>query len=832
MRKRVTPESAISFTKLSVALTCSWPVPSSASKSQLVLFNVLWCAAFTSSFALVLPLATAIYEHHADAIVLGKTVSLTAAVMQVLIKMVMCRLQQKQFQILYFDMETFCKNATNEERVVLQRYVDRYKYFHCVYISWCFLTTILVISGPLYSPETFPTNAIYPFSVEHQPLKSVIFLHQSFVGFQVSSGMAIDSQIALLLRYTAARFELLGSQLRNAKSDCELNACIEKHNQLLRYTKRIRRSIRFLILTTITTTSVAVIFGSLNLITKQPLPLKALYAIVVFSASVELFMYAWPADTLTHMSSKIAADAYNTKWFETHVGVQKKILCIILRSQKLEAIQVSAIVPKLSLPYYAQYLYKSLSYFTALRIMVENTSSIEALLSFKKNQQCNYLPARILKKHLDSPKLPIFTLIHAEVVSSKKQSQMEEDITSEKLQREPSCVKLCLSNRYVTLSRRLVMFRNATPEKAIAFVQLSVALTCCLPLPSTATKTQSFRFKALRFVVFLNAFMLLAPLVYSVHVHRSDPGNMFKAASLILAIFHVLTQTSFCIAQYHRFQRLIEEMQFCCVNADAFERRVFQRYVDKYSTFYGLSAMWFYATACIVIFATLFISDPFPTNAEYPFRVDFEPLRSIIFVHQAIVGFQCAAHICMNIFYALLLLFAAARFEIVMIELSAINDFLSLIKCIKRYQTVKRYAEDVVRAVRMTALVTVTLGGVACVFCGITIIGRQPLAVKVQLFSLAMTGQLEVFMCALAADHLIDMSDDVMQGAYESKWYVQPVGIQKCLTFVLSHQSSVVLSVKCVIPALSLNYYASFISNVFSLFTALRVVMLRDEEDN
>ncbi|CAL7939843.1 unnamed protein product [Xylocopa violacea] len=377
MRKRVTPESAISFTKLSVALTCSWPVSSSASKSQLFRFNVLWCAAFTSSIALLLPLFAAIYEYHADAVILGKTVCLTSAVMQVIIKMVMCRLQQKQFQILYCDMETFCKNASTEERIVLQRYVDKYKYFHCIYISWCFLTTVFVISGPFYLPQTFPTYAIYPFSVEQQPLKSFIFLHQSFVGFQVSSGMAIDSQIALLLRYTAARFELLGNQLRNAKSDRKLNACIEKHNQLLRYTKRIRRSIRFLILTTITTTSVAVIFGSLNLVTKQPLPLKALYAIVVFSASVELFMYAWPADNLMRMSTKIAVDAYNKAWFEAHVGIQKKILFIILRSQKLEAIQISAIVPKLSLPYYAKYLSKSLSYFTALRIMVENTSSIE-----------------------------------------------------------------------------------------------------------------------------------------------------------------------------------------------------------------------------------------------------------------------------------------------------------------------------------------------------------------------------------------------------------------------------------------------------------------------
>ena len=136
--------------------------------------------------------------------------------------------------MLYSEMENFCKQATNEEKIILQRYVDRYKYFHSFYILWSFLTTIFVICGPLYTVQTFPTHAIYPFSVRRHLYKGLIFFHQSLVGFQVSSGMAIDTQIALLLRYATARFEILGIQFNNAKSDGEFDACIEKHNELLR----------------------------------------------------------------------------------------------------------------------------------------------------------------------------------------------------------------------------------------------------------------------------------------------------------------------------------------------------------------------------------------------------------------------------------------------------------------------------------------------------------------------------------------------------------------------------------------------------------------------
>ncbi|CAL7939836.1 unnamed protein product [Xylocopa violacea] len=365
------------------------------------------------------------------------------------------------------------------------------------------------------------------------------------------------------------------------------------------------------------------------------------------------------------------------------------------------------------------------------------------------------------------------------------------------------------------------MFRNVTAEKAIAFTQFCVALTFCWPLPSMATKRQVFRFKILRFILFLNALMLLLPLLYAMHVHRGDAGNMGKAGLLTLGVMLVLSQTSLSIVEYERFQR-----------ASSRERQVFQRYIDKYSTFYGVSAVWFYATASMVILGTLFLSDPLPTNAEYPFAVNFEPVRSIIFVHQAIVGFQCAAHISIGIFCALLLLFSAARLEILMIELRTVKDTASLIKCVKNYRIAKRYAKEVVSSIRSITLITVIMCGVATVFCGITFIGRQPFAVKVQFLSLASLALLKVFMCAWPADHLIDMSENVMQGAYESKWYKQSLRMQKLILFMLVPQAPVTLSIKSIIPTLSLNYYTSFISNVFSLFTVLRVAMFRDDDNN
>lgn len=98
------------------------------------------------------------------------------------------------------------------------------------------------------------------------------------------------------------------------------------------------------------------------------------------------------------------------------------------------------------------------------------------------------------------------------------------------------------------------MFGNVTLESVIAFTRLSVALTCCWPLRSTATKSQVIRFKIFRFTMILNAFVLFLPLLNALYVQRDNASNFAQAACLALAVVQLLMQTAFCITQYDRLQ--------------------------------------------------------------------------------------------------------------------------------------------------------------------------------------------------------------------------------------------------------------------------------------
>ncbi|XP_043251703.1 uncharacterized protein LOC122396969 [Colletes gigas] len=340
------------------------------------------------------------------------------------------------------------------------------------------------------------------------------------------------------------------------------------------------------------------------------------------------------------------------------------------------------------------------------------------------------------------------------------------------------------------------MFGNVTPEKAVDFTRISVALNCSWPLPSTATRFQMLRFQTLRILAILSSSGLVLPLLYSVYVNHNDPVILTKAACMSVAVSQIPVQSCFCIAHYDRIQGLIEQMTDYCAKAKSYERRILQQYTNKYSMFYGVSATWFYLTAIAFIFGALFIEGAFPVDAEYPFPVNYEPMRTMIFLHQALVGLQCAAIVCVNMFAALLLLFASARFEILMANLRAVESIETLIECIQKYYD------------------------------------PQPLAVKVQFLFLALTALVEVFMCALPADNLMDVSANAIRSLYESLWYEQSVGVQKIVMYSLVPQKPIVVSIACIIPIMSLNYYCSYVANAFSIFTALRIVMTDDEDVN
>lgn len=121
-------------------------------------------------------------------------------------------------------------------------------------------------------------------------------------------------------------------------------------------------------------------------------------------------------------------------------------------------------------------------------------------------------------------------------------------------------------------------------------------------------------------------------------------------------------------------QYVVEEMLNCVKEAHQYEREIYNKLIAKSSIFFGSSMVCIYMTSTVFLIGPIFMPASLPCDAEYPFRVNDTLVHVIIYVQQSIVCYQCAAHLCLSMFGALLFWFTAARFECLAIEIRQITN--------------------------------------------------------------------------------------------------------------------------------------------------------------
>ncbi|XP_011053764.1 PREDICTED: odorant receptor 49b-like [Acromyrmex echinatior] len=225
--------------------------------------------------------------------------------------------------------------------------------------------------GPVMLDQPLPTAAEFPFDASHQPLRAITYIHQIIVGLFISAHLCVNAFMALLLWLASARFKLLTEEFRTITNIYNLAKCIEKHQKLIKYAGEVALTVRPFAMVTVLFTTVALITFGLIFIAKVPLSLKIQCILLSSCALLEVFMYAWPAEHLIHVSTSVAQAAFETDWYAKSEYLRKNLQMVILRSQKPILVALPCGLPSLSLRYYASYLSTIFSYFTTMRMMFE-----------------------------------------------------------------------------------------------------------------------------------------------------------------------------------------------------------------------------------------------------------------------------------------------------------------------------------------------------------------------------------------------------------------------------------------------------------------------------
>ncbi|XP_035728643.1 putative odorant receptor 92a [Vespa mandarinia] len=368
---KFTNEAALKFTKRSVALLAVWPPLTNTSKKKLFLIDVYFWGSFLFAQTMLMALANGMYVHRNNFEIMIQSMCFGITIIQMSIKMMTCRMQRSSLQSIIEEMENIIKQAAPYEKAILEKYVNRSAILHISLTFGFYLAGINIALGPIFLPQSLPNFAAYPFDTESHPIYEIIYFQQALTAVQASTAATIDCQVALLLWFAGARFEMLKTEFANIVDEYNLTRCIKKHGQILSYAEKIVKTVRILILATTVITTILIVISGLIFIFTEELAVKFQFLVLDIVAVIQLFLNSYPAENLIQMSTAIGTAAYNLNWMDNSRKMWQNVCFLIQRSQKPVTLSIPGFIPALSLTYYMSFLSSSFSYFTTLRAVVK-----------------------------------------------------------------------------------------------------------------------------------------------------------------------------------------------------------------------------------------------------------------------------------------------------------------------------------------------------------------------------------------------------------------------------------------------------------------------------
>ncbi|CAD6202088.1 GSCOCT00002937001.3-RA-CDS, partial [Cotesia congregata] len=353
------------FTKLSVILTFTWPP-----KNNQFWFRALMCINILLSLLLIWPLVLSIIKYRNNLLIVIKSVIVIGGLSNYYI--IVVRIYQKELQQLNSSLEEFVANANANERKTLQKYINKCWKFQFFLTCCIFVMVTAFTVGPAWLPQKFPSDAIYPFSVEHPIVAGIVYMHQCLIAYQSFEGMVLDCQAALFIWFISVKFDLNSISLHS-----KIPKFVEVINFnliflliFIRYAKIMIAPTRILALFTVFITKLGIIISGIFLISNTLLAVKIQFGLMALSMIINLYVCIWPANYLLTISSKSLSDEiFGLTW--KHDSKTRVLWTIVLRqAQKPVAINVPGLLDTLSNEYYSTLFSAAFSAFATIRVAV------------------------------------------------------------------------------------------------------------------------------------------------------------------------------------------------------------------------------------------------------------------------------------------------------------------------------------------------------------------------------------------------------------------------------------------------------------------------------
>ncbi|XP_072755624.1 uncharacterized protein [Anoplolepis gracilipes] len=350
--------------------TNTWPARPNIGKNELFLRNLYYYFAIFIIMTVWIPMIIKTYKCRDDIDILMKNMSQVAALTEAIFNSILCKIKRQQLQYLLIRIEKFVEVSKHREKLVLQKYVDRYAMFISTVAISFFIAGITVICAPLFLPLEFPMDVWYPFSTEPLLRKFILYIMQIFIIAQTVFCLGVDIMIAVILFYSTAKLEILASEVKQAINEIHIISCVRKHQEIIDFIVKTQRAIQYILFKTTLTMGFTVISGCFPLLYIQSHVLIPQFLSMVIAALQRMYITAWAANDLKEVSTQLAWSIYSASWIGKSQKIKNNIFMMLQRSQKPLLISMNGLLPSLTLEYYASFITSVLSYFMTMRAAI------------------------------------------------------------------------------------------------------------------------------------------------------------------------------------------------------------------------------------------------------------------------------------------------------------------------------------------------------------------------------------------------------------------------------------------------------------------------------
>ncbi|CAL7939844.1 unnamed protein product [Xylocopa violacea] len=354
------------------SFTCTWPPDPNSSKREAILRNVRWLISEINATFVLICLVFTVFHSQGDIVVAMKAATEINTMFEVLLDLLFCKLKSAQLQVLIAKVKAFLEAANEEENKIMQGYVDRYQNFFSItamgYIA-CGITFIFV---PLISDQELPVDALCPFSMEPFGVYAMVYASHVYCVLQTALCIGVDFTITVLFAFPAVKLDILGIKLRDANDNNRLISCVKEHQEIIRFSEDTKAIVEALLFKTNITMGSAVIFGAFPLLYNQSMAIVSKFLPLVVSGCAHLYVISWPADDLKESSLRFAKSINDIPWIGKRREMTKTVVIMMQRSQKPFLVTMGALMPALTLEYFANFITTMSSYFMAMRTVIES----------------------------------------------------------------------------------------------------------------------------------------------------------------------------------------------------------------------------------------------------------------------------------------------------------------------------------------------------------------------------------------------------------------------------------------------------------------------------